>query len=103
MRKAIYLTACCLLGPVAIAGEPADKGGKLTDPKKILERAAEVVKETKLVKYTASYKGTNWARRFVPDMEVKAIAGEPGEFDVPRYYCSGTVTRDKPPAAEEAR
>ncbi len=102
MRRAVCLIACCCLGPGVIAGGPANQGGKLTDPKEILKRADEALKKTKLISYQADYKGTKWARQFVPDMQATVIVGEPSDFDIPRFFCDATVTREKGQPGEEA-
>ena len=50
------------------------------------------MKEVKYAEYDASYKGTSWAKAYVPDVVGAGKVGEPSKLKVERFQCKAKVT-----------
>ena len=55
--------------------------------KEVLTRSAEALKNSKLVKYEATFEATGWAKRFAPEITGMAVVGQRSKWDLDEFYC----------------
>lgn len=82
-------TLAILLGLYWVSHAFADETGQGTpgsdEGRAILMKAVEETARTKLVRYEADYKGTDWITEHVPEIQAKVIVGEQSKWKLDRF------------------
>lgn len=92
MKKVISLALCLVMGPVAAAQDSKQAGGVSHDAMKILEKSEAALKQVKIVRYQASFKGTKWIEAEVPAVEGTATIGKRSKWDVDPFFVEVKLT-----------
>ena len=88
----LFLGLCITTSVIAAEPDESEKADSSAQAIKILKKCADALKEVKYAEYDANYKGTSWAKAYVPDVVGAGKIGVPSELKVERFQCKAKVT-----------
>ncbi len=93
MFRSISLVLVLCMAAASSGEQPAEvsSDAKVNQAQEILQKAAAAMHEVKFARYAGTYKGTDWVKQYVPDVQGTAIIGEPSRLEVERFQCDAKV------------
>jgi len=92
MRTVIGLALCLAMGSIAAAQESKQAQGVSPEAVEILKKSEAALKQVKIVRYKADYKGTKWVEALVPAVEGTATIGKRSKWDVDPFLVEVKLT-----------